>query len=184
MFQFLGICPIGFPRIPVAKTFARTFACWEPSGGVWWRYLVRWARTLDAFCCVQCRPNQSPKNSKHLCAIAWHTWCMHSANKSSTKCLGLESLQTAVWAGVFLWCSELFRVCIFFLVQTLRLADFQQFSAYLPTAQQPPTISRCLAVWCCPRNKKHVVADVREEVDTGAIAVESPLPCWFGNPNP
>ena len=65
----------------------------------------------------------------------------------------------------------------FFLVQTLRLADFQQFSAYLPTAQQPPhtpTISRCLAVWCCPRNKKHVVADVREEVDTGAIAVESP----------
>ena len=26
----------------------------------------------------------------------------------------------------------------FFLVQTLRLADFQQFSDYLPTAQQPP----------------------------------------------
>ena len=26
----------------------------------------------------------------------------------------------------------------FFLVQTVRLADFQQFSAYLPTAQQTP----------------------------------------------
>jgi hypothetical protein len=41
----------------------------------------------------------------------------------------------------------------FFLVQTVRLADFQQFSASLPTAQQTPPFHVVLQAGAAQENK-------------------------------